>query len=341
MTYQRVLDEISGRKYLLLGNGFSVACDGIFSYTNLFGYARENGLTEHVLKVFDYLGTNNFEGVLRLLEDGKWMSKHYELKTQGKRKFSITKDFASVKRALLNALTKTHLPYPASITDERKDKCVEFFAPYQTIFTTNYDLLLYWVSNYALDKLKQQNGFRASIDDPGAKYLVFSEHLGPDKGILFIHGALHLYVEHGEVCKHSWLRSGESIIELVKKGLTEGQYPHFVAEGKAYKKMQQIQRSDYMSYCLGKLGRISSPLVIYGFALNENDYHIVHVIAENKNLERVYIGLFEKPEHPTNKSIHNAVKEMQNRRALASKGYKRFKELKIEYFDSKTVSVWN
>ena len=341
MTYKQVLDENPDRKYLLLGNGFSIACAKIFSYANLFSYARENGLTEHVLKVFDYLGTNNFEGVLRLLEDTKWIAQHYKLKPQKKEKFSMSGDLTSVKRALLNAVAKTHLPHPASISDTRMNKCVEFFSPYQAIFTTNYDLLLYWVSNHALDSLKQQDGFRASIDDPSAKYLVFSEHLGDDKGILFIHGALHLYVEAGEVRKHSWLRSGESIIELVKKGLAEGQYPHFVAEGKMHKKLQQIQKSDYMSYCLGKLGRISSPLVVYGLALNENDYHIANVIAENKNLEKVYIGLFEEPGHSTNKSIYSAVNEMRNRRVLSSKGSKRMKELKVEYFDSKTVFVWD
>ncbi len=341
LTYQQVLENLPATKHLLLGNGFSIACDEVFSYTNLFDYAKENGLTEHVTKVFGYLGTNNFEGVLRLLEDAKWVSKYYKLKPRAKYRFSIAKDLASVKRALLNAVAKTHLPYPASISDERKNKCAEFFAPYHTIFTTNYDLLLYWVSNHALETLKQQDGFRASIDDPSAEYLVFSEHLGPDKGILFIHGALHLYVEEGEVRKHSWVRSGTTIIELVKKGLEKGQYPHFVAEGKAQKKLQQIQKSDYMSYCLGKLGRVTSPLVIYGLAFNENDYHIAHVLAENKVLEKIYIGLFQKPEHPANKPIYKAVKEIQARRALATKGLRRPKALQIEYFDSKTVSVWD
>lgn len=341
LTYEQVLNVLPNTKYLLLGNGFSISCDDIFSYTNLYSYAKEHGLTEHVQKVFSHLGTNNFEGVLKLLDDSKWISKHYKLKPAKGSKFSIAKDLASVKKALLSAVAQTHLPYPASVDDERKNKCAKFLEPYKVVFTTNYDLLLYWVSNHALADLKQQDGFRAPIDDPDAPYLVFTEHLGQDKGILFIHGALHLYFEGGEVRKHSWVRSGKTIIDLVKEGLAKNQYPHFVAEGKAHKKLEQIHRSDYMSYCLGKLGRIQSPLVIYGLALNENDYHIANTIAENKDIEKIYIGLYEKPEHASNKAIFRAVEVMQARRTLATKKDRYPKALNVEYYDSKTALIWD
>lgn len=341
LTYEQVLSALPNTKYLLLGNGFSIACDKIFSYTNLYSYAKEHGLTEHVQKVFTHLGTSNFEGVLRLLEDSKWVSKHYKLTSARGTKFSIAKDLASVKKALLSAVAKTHLPYPASVEDERKNRCAQFLAPYEVVFTTNYDLLLYWISIHSLAQLKQQDCFRAPIDDPDAKYLVFTEHLGQEKGILFIHGALHLYFEGGEVRKHSWVRTGTTIIELVKEGLEKNQYPHFIAEGKAKKKLEQIHRSDYMSYCLAKLGRIKSPLVIYGLALNENDYHIANAIAENKGIDKIYVGLYEKPEHSSNKAIFRAVDVMQDRRKLATKNDRYSKELSVEYYDSKTASIWD
>ena len=147
LTYQQVQAKLPNTKHLLLGNGFSIACDKIFNYPNLFDYAKKNGLTTHVQQVFDYLGTNNFEGVLRLLEDSLWVMKHYGLVSQKGEKSSIKIDLKSVKKALVSALIETHLENPNKISKTRKDNCVEFLKPYEHIFTTNYDLLLYCSDN--------------------------------------------------------------------------------------------------------------------------------------------------------------------------------------------------
>ncbi len=81
LTYQQVCDEIgprrpnsSVRNHILLGNGFSIACDPIFKYEKLLEYAKESGLSQEVVGLFEYLGTNNFEGVLKQLEHCNWIA---------------------------------------------------------------------------------------------------------------------------------------------------------------------------------------------------------------------------------------------------------------------------
>src|SRR5687767_11430644 len=111
------------------------------------------------------------------------------------------------------------------------------------------------------------DGFRADVDEPEAPYLEFAERLGRERGIFFLHGALHLYQVAGETRKHSWIRAGRRLTELIVEGLDSGQYPLFVAEGAWQKKAEQIQRSAYLSYCLGKLSRIENPLVIFGHGM--------------------------------------------------------------------------
>jgi hypothetical protein len=71
LTYQELLAALPerGRVHLLLGNGFSIACDPIFRYASLYDAAVEAGLSARAQQVFARHGTNNFEGVLRLLED--------------------------------------------------------------------------------------------------------------------------------------------------------------------------------------------------------------------------------------------------------------------------------
>src|SRR5687768_11341895 len=84
LSYSEVVDRLpTGRCHLLLGNGFSIACDPRFNYGSLYEFAKDNGLSSRVLGVFDRLGTNNFEGVMRLLEDANWVAGHYGLTNAG------------------------------------------------------------------------------------------------------------------------------------------------------------------------------------------------------------------------------------------------------------------
>jgi hypothetical protein len=122
LTYQQVCNEIGPRRpnapvrnHLLLGNGFSIACDPIFKYEKLFEHATMSGLSEEAIGLFNYMGTNNFEGVLKQLEDCNWIANHYRIIPGVLERFFI-EEYESVKTALIYAVTKTHLNRPADIT---------------------------------------------------------------------------------------------------------------------------------------------------------------------------------------------------------------------------------
>lgn len=338
LTYADVLGEIGGRAHLLLGNGFSIACHLIFKYQNLYEFAKENGLSLHVQKIFDHFGTNNFEGILHALEDANWVAAHYGLKNNAEDAPRIKSDIKSIKDALVAAVAKTHLHDPGEIAEDRKALCVEFVKPYHNVFTTNYDLLLYWVEMHGHGELQKRDGFRTSPDDREAEYLVFREHVKNNKGMFFLHGALHLYVEDGEVRKHSWIRSEKPLIDLVLQGLESGQYPLFVAEGKARKKLEQIHKNDYLSYCISKLSRIEKQLVIYGHSLGSSDQHILDTIADNVDLDTVYVGLHSAFDDPSSRAKRRSTDLMAKRRLRVSRGGS---QLNVKYYDSKTVTVWD
>jgi hypothetical protein len=342
ISYQKVVEELgSGRSHLLLGNGFSISCDACFHYGSLFEYAKTNGLTTRVLDVFERMGTNNFEGVMRLLEDSDWIASHYGLVPPGPTgSRPLQEDLESVKSALLKAVASTHPEHTHKVADGKKAACAGFLAPYHNIFTTNYDLLLYWVEMSALLALEGRDGFRQRIEGSGDKYVIFSEHVGRDKGIFFLHGALHLYVVNGEVRKHTWSRTQRTLIDNIKESLDLGRYPLFVAEGKPEKKLEQIQRSGYLSYCIGKLERIENALVVFGFSFCESDGHFCDVIARNKELTKMFVGLFGPSDNPANLEIQKNVKQIQDRReALITAGRSR-KSLEVVFYDSATAPVW-
>lgn len=336
-SYDEVRDQIGrGTSHLLLGNGFSIGCDPVFRYESLYDAAREGGLSERAQQVFGKLGTNNFEGVLRLLEEADWVAREYGYIDEPRS--AILDDVAVVKRALVEAVARSHLAHTGLVKSEMKNCASTFLRPYQNVFTTNYDLVLYWVVMYP-EKALFQDGFAADHEDPDVPYLVFDGAIGRAPGMLYLHGALHLYVVDGEVRKRSWTREDRPLTELVRDGLERGDCPLFVAEGAPEKKLEQIQRSGYLYYCLDKLSRIKAPLVVYGHSLGPTDSHISDVIADNTALTSLYVGLHGDPDGDQNLAIRaNVGRIVDRRRRMIERGGG--EDLMVDYFPSESARVW-
>jgi hypothetical protein len=337
LDYAEVRRRIGDRtSYLLLGNGFSIACDPVFRYASLYQAAIHSGLSARAQRLFEKRGTNNFEGVMKMLEDSHWVAQTYGL-IQGSSS-AMLEDLEVIKRTLVDAIAHSHLDHSGDVSDERKAAAAQFVEPYQIVFTTNYDLLLYWVTMFASDPPLFEDGFRADTDDPDAPYLVFSQRLGAKRGVLYLHGALHMYLGEGELRKHSWIRTGVRLTELIREGLENGQYPLFVAEGTPEKKHEQIHGNGYLWYCLDKLRSIQSPLVIFGHSLSPSDGHILEAIATNPKLPALYIGLHGDPESPSSQATRAAAQRLVDRRAQV-RG--RPTPLEVFFYASDSARVWD
>ncbi len=343
LTYQDVQGQLPTTRHLLLGNGFSMGCDSVFSYPNLFERAKEQGLSSEAVKVFEYLGTNNFEGVLRRMDD---MSVFLEIYGGGDQilefKRRLAKDWDLVRNCLIQSVASSHLSHPGTIPKAKLAACVEFLKGYENIFTTNYDLLTYWVTRVAQEDhgVQFQDGFRSPEGEPDSEYLVFSERIGRNRGLLFLHGALHLFVEEGETRKYSWKRSGKRITDLVASGFEERRYPLFVAEGNHKQKLAQIHSNDYLSYCLGRFEGIQNPLIIYGHSLGASDQHVLDAMVGAPKLAKVYIGLFGKPEDATNAKLRHSSDALIARRKALQAMDKRYVDLSIHFYSSESVQPW-
>lgn len=328
---------VQGRSHLLLGNGFSISCNPLFSYGSLYDAAVAAGLSERARQVFARLGTNNFEGAMRLLDDSDWVARTYGL--VGNERSPMLEDLDVIKRTLVEAIANSHLRHTGEVEDNRKERAAAFLNHFHNVFTTNYDLLAYWVNMYASDPPPFEDGFRADPDDPTSASVVFSEHLGNKRGLFFIHGALHLFADASGVRKHSWTRSGRPLTELVREGLDRARYPLFVAEGSADRKVEQIHRNSYLSYCLGKFGRIQKRLVVFGHSLGASDQHIADAIAANHEVTELYVGLYRDPHSDQSRAVRQAVDRIVARRRIH--GYRRGSGLQVEYFDSATAECWD
>lgn len=341
VSYSDVKAALPATAHLLLGNGFSIGCDPIFRYESLYEAAVEAGLSERAQAVFHRLGTSNFEGVMRLLEDSDWVAQLYGLRERSEDS-EMMSDVEIVKRTLVSAVATSHLAHTGLVSDRMKMSALRFLNPYHSVFTTNYDLVLYWVV-MAANPIRFQDGFAEDEVAPDSPYVVFSKRLGSNRGLFYLHGALHLYLVGGELRKHCWSRTRTPLTDLIKAGLEVGDYPLFVAEGAPKAKLEQIQRVGYLWYCLDKLARIRSPLVVFGHSLGDTDQHIVDVIAENQDIHKVCLGVHGGRTSgaggrawETARRLTTARERIRGRRGRGRSG----RDLTIEFFESESAAVW-
>lgn len=333
LTYEDVRLEIDGRQSsILLGNGFSIACDPIFTYGSLYQAAVEAGLSQRAKKVFQRLGSNNFEGVMGLLEMSHWVATTYNLVPPGEQSGMLA-DLEIIKDALIHAIGSSHLSRPGEIQEHRRDRAVEWLGQYSIVFTTNYDLLLYWITMNGNPPLFD-DGFRNDPDDPDR--LVHSFY-SRDRRMYYLHGALHLYLQEGQLCKHRSGTDGLCLTDLIRESLGHGQYPLFVAESSAENKLNQIHQSPYLSNCLDKFSGVTGKLVILGHSLGETDRHILDSIVRNRRLSVLYVGLHGDPENSTNQATQASARRLRDQRAQRSG----WPPLEIKFFSSESACVWD
>lgn len=76
---------------LLIGNGFSQEIWKGFSYQSLFEKAKQQGLTQEYIDLFNFLETQNFEEMLRALEFSTLVGENLNFKDCELRKLKETK----------------------------------------------------------------------------------------------------------------------------------------------------------------------------------------------------------------------------------------------------------
>ena len=145
LEFEDAISETNGyQRNILLGNGFSIACDDCFSYDSLFQFSE---LPPEIKNIFQELDTKDFELVMnkfREVTDYCYYNLHSE---------AIADLLWNYQRVVRNDLIQciSHIhPKLSKIVESRKKITLKFLSNFNYIFTLNYDLLLYWLLMYNL-----------------------------------------------------------------------------------------------------------------------------------------------------------------------------------------------
>ena len=330
------LADGAGKKHLMLGNGFSIAqFPDIFSYNTLFERAKDSKkLSAEMAKVFAQLGTTDFEMVMEALENAANLVSVYG-QSNPELVRRLKQDAATLRNVFAETIAENHPARPYEITDDQYASCRRFLAHFDgSIYTLNYDLLLYWSLMHSdiPPDVKSDDGFR-SPDEGHEEYVVWDVQNTNEQRVFYIHGALHIYDAGAELLKFTWIRTDVPLVEQIKRSLTKREYPLIVTEGTSDQKKARIQHSNFLGRAYRSFAAITGSLFIYGHSLAENDYHLLKLIDHGKT-RKVFVGIYGDPDSEGNRKIIDRAHQMQIRRPARN-------PLEVHFFDAESAHVWD
>lgn len=340
-SYQEVikyLDKQNRPKHLLLGNGFSMAYDSkIFSYNALSVFIEKTN-NPLLQKLFSTIKTRNFEQIMQQLDNFIEIAQIFS--SDKKLVDKIRNASSTLKSSLIEAVKELHPEHVFIVPEEKSKKCSMFLEEYLSrggkIFSTNYDLLLYWV--LMRNNIKNSNdGFGRDpvyIDEfVNEEDLEFSElrwgKYKEDQTIYYLHGALPIFDTGVNIVKEEY-DSQNYLLEKINNRMENKEYPIFVTAGNAIEKLNHIMHNKYLSFCYDEFSIIQGSLIIFGFNFGEYDFHIIEAINKaahygkklGHKLHSIYIGVYSDADLEYIERIEGKFK------------------VKVNKYNARTANIW-
>lgn len=308
---------------LIVGNGGSVAVAPTFAYSSLFQAASDSGhLNGGAAEVFARFKTEDFELVLRRLWHATLVNEALEIEA-GPAEVA----YSCVREALIRTIRDTHPSYDDALP--HLTPIYGFMRHFDTVISLNYDLIVYWAAMLGNQQLGNwfKDGFRS---------LLFQENWRAYRQPYHADGTTMFFYPHGNMALARTSKDRE--IKIVAQGQGRDLLntildrweagtvsPLFVCEGTSRQKEVAIGQSSYLHTVLdGPMSEKSESVVIYGWALNDQDAHIIEAIRASQPT-RIAV------------SVHQGNQELIDRalRLLTPVADE------VQFFDSASPGSWN
>jgi len=353
ISFDDVLQRTKDQKlHLLLGNGFSIArFPNLFAYDALFSRADFTG-NERLKRVFDRLGSHDFEAVMRHLQ--MLVASGEEYGVDGKTIDEIKNDIESLKQVLIQTICNNHPDSPNDVDDASYKKCFTFLLtflskPQSHIYTLNYDLLLYWcLARIGLGDPTYAKAINDGFSNPqkgsGAAYVSWQgEGQAFFSNVRYPHGALHIFDACDDIQKITYNRTNERLIDQTRQALDLGLFPLFVSEGTSKEKVEKIKHNAYLYTCYQRFcadikGFVKdtrdgpdTAMVIYGHSLNAVDDHFWSKLMAGK-IREVYVSVYGGLQSPSGLALLQNINRLKQNFPAST--------VSFEFYDAGSVDLW-
>lgn len=259
---------------LLLGNGMSINIWEPFGYRKLYDHAKSAGLSAEDRKLF--AATPNFERVLADLLTAIRVNDAVGLDT----KPLLLERYRNIQRALVHAVREVHVNQ-TRIPLSTRQLIGKVMCEFQWVFTTSYDLLLYWgMATAGFEPFMDHFRYRGHCEFDPARTKVLAQKIP----VYFLHGALHLVVGGTGATWKLTQKDLDTVLDQFGKPI-EGDAkarPLLVTEGSARDKLAAIEDNVYLSHALNRLRGRDQPVVVFGSGLSEHDAHLAEALSRNR-----------------------------------------------------------
>ncbi len=325
--------------HLLLGNGFSVAYDpAIFSYNALHDFITK--LKDKDLStILSVIETRNFEIIMQHLDNFSALISAFGGNPALKKRVDAAS--AKLKTSLLDAVKALHPEHVFKVPEEQSKLCASFLKTFLdsggNVYSTNYDLLLYWVL-MRNSVVKHVDGCGRELENPSDEFVPAEEQVWSDltwgkyrdkQNVFYLHGALPFFDSGIAILKEEY-DVYNFLLQKISARMEKGEYPVFVTAGDGQQKLKHITHNQYLTYCYDSLCLVEGSLVTYGFSFGPYDEHIIEAINKAANqgkkvpdkLWSVYIGVYSDDDRKHIEQIETKFR------------------CKVHIYDAKTANVW-
>jgi len=340
-NYQSVIKKLNQRthpKHLIMGNGFSMAYDHkIFSYNALYDFIDK--LEDSTLsKLFEVINTKNFELVMRQLDNFIEMARAFD--DTGNMVKALEDANQLLQESLIEAVSSLHPEHVFEVPEAESKSCFNFLQEYLSnkgkVFSTNYDLLLYWIlirnkpessidgfGKEHLNPVETRRGEDAEYDD-----LLWGKYK-EEQTVFYLHGTLPIFDTGTEIEKEIY-RDSKYLLANIKERMDNKEYPIFVTAGNGTEKLNHIYHNRYLTFCYEKLSKITGSLVSFGFNFGEYDEHIIEAVNKaakrgaqsGEKLFSIYIGVYSEEDLEHIKNIQEKF------------------DCKVNVYNAQTANIW-
>ena len=177
---------------------------------------------------------------------------------------------------------------------------------FKSIYTLNYDLLLYWTINRTGLTTKFRDGF-TRLASPRGLPLVWN---GERQNLFHLHGGLHLYkilwdsetpVDYDAISDYDYIKldnvsRDENLIDQIQEKINQKIYPITIAEGDTDSKKRKILNEKILRHAYFNFKRLGGTLYTFGVGLDKNqDDHLIEAIGLS-SIDKIWLGVYQ-PNH--------------------------------------------
>jgi hypothetical protein len=286
--------EISDRfsDSLIVGNGGSMAVSTGFSYRSLLEEARTRGyLNAQIESLFDQFETEDFELLLRHLFHAQMVNDALGVESK-----PVSDAYSLVKKSLIQAVRSVHCAHSAA--EPHIANIATFMAQFKTVFSLNYDLIVYWALLRS-NESQQQHRFKDCFPNGAFRldWTIFRNPIRQERAVTLMfypHGALHLAVDKDGNDVKLTVDNESTFLETIFAEWEGNEVaPLIVCDGNSEQKRRRIASSVYLSTVLTEVLPNGGPsLACYGWALGDQEDHIVRQLS-NGRYKRIAVSVHQ------------------------------------------------